>query len=110
MQIRFDGRVAIVTGAGTGLGRSHALTLARRGASVVVNDVGGALDGSGTSKRAADSVVEEIRASGGTALASYDSVADPDGARLLVEHAVAAFETVDIVVNNAGILRDKSFG
>jgi NAD(P)-dependent dehydrogenase (short-subunit alcohol dehydrogenase family) len=110
MQIRFDGRVAIVTGAGAGLGRCHALTLARRGAAVVVNDVGGTLDGAGTSRRSADAVVSEIAAFGGRAIASYDSVAYPDGARSLVARAVEAFGSVDILVNNAGILRDKSFG
>jgi NAD(P)-dependent dehydrogenase (short-subunit alcohol dehydrogenase family) len=110
MQIRFDGRVAIVTGAGTGLGRCHALTLARRGAAVVVNDIGGTLDGSGTSPRAADSVVAEITALGGRAVASYESVADPAGARALVQRAVDTFGGLDILVNNAGILRDKSFG
>jgi NAD(P)-dependent dehydrogenase (short-subunit alcohol dehydrogenase family) len=110
MQIRFDGRVAIVTGAGSGLGRCHALTLARLGASVVVNDLGGTLDGAGASPRAADAVVSEIAAFGGKAVASYDSVADAEGARALVARAVEAFGGVDILVNNAGILRDKSFG
>jgi NAD(P)-dependent dehydrogenase (short-subunit alcohol dehydrogenase family) len=110
MQIRFEGRVAIVTGAGAGLGRSHALTLARRGASIVVNDVGGTLQGAGASTRAADSVVAEIQALGGRAVASYDSVADPEGAKALIGRAVDAFGGVDILINNAGILRDKSFG
>jgi NAD(P)-dependent dehydrogenase (short-subunit alcohol dehydrogenase family) len=110
MQIRFDNRVAIVTGAGAGLGRSHALTLARRGASVVVNDVGGNLQGSGTSTRAADAVVAEIHAFGGRAIANYDSVADPAGAQALIALAVETFGGADILVNNAGILRDKSFG
>jgi NAD(P)-dependent dehydrogenase (short-subunit alcohol dehydrogenase family) len=110
MQIRFDGRVAIVTGAGSGLGRCHALTLARRGAAVLVNDLGGTLDGSGASTRAADAVVNEIAEFGGRAVASYDSVADPEGARALVARAVEAFGSVDILVNNAGILRDRSFG
>jgi NAD(P)-dependent dehydrogenase (short-subunit alcohol dehydrogenase family) len=110
MRISFDGRVAIVTGAGTGLGRCHAITLAQRGAAVVVNDVGGTLDGSGTSTRAADAVVAEITAFGGRAAASYDSVADPQSAQAVVARAVEVFGGVDILVNNAGILRDKSFG
>lgn len=110
MQIRFDGRVAIVTGAGTGLGRCHAITLAQRGAAVVVNDVGGTLEGAGTSTRAADAVVAEITALGGRAVASYESVADPESAKALVARAVETFGGVDILVNNAGILRDKSFG
>lgn len=110
MEFRFDGRVAVVTGAGAGLGRSHALALASRGAKLVVNDLGGTLDGAGTSERAADLVVEEIRAMGGEAVASYDSVADPEGAAALIGRAVEAFGGVDILVNNAGILRDKSFG
>jgi NAD(P)-dependent dehydrogenase (short-subunit alcohol dehydrogenase family) len=109
MTIRFDGRVAIVTGAGTGLGRSHALLLAARGARLVVNDIGAALDGGGRSSAAADAVVEEIRAAGGTAVASHDSVAEPDSAARIVAAALDAFGTVDILVNNAGILRDKSF-
>lgn len=110
MQIRFDGRVAIVTGAGTGLGRSHAITLAQRGAAVVVNDVGGTLEGSGTSTRAADAVVAEIASFGGRAIASYESVAEAESAKALVARAIDAFGGVDILVNNAGILRDKSFG
>jgi NAD(P)-dependent dehydrogenase (short-subunit alcohol dehydrogenase family) len=107
--IRFDGRVAIVTGAGTGLGRSHALGLAARGARVVVNDLGVDIEGGGRSSAAADAVVAEIRAAGGEAAASYDSVAEPDAAARIVETALSAFGTVDIVINNAGILRDKSF-
>lgn len=110
MAIRFDGRVAIVTGAGAGLGRSHALMLADRGAKLVINDLGGALDGAGTSQRAADAVVEEIRQRGGEAVANYDSVADWEGAQALVNTAVESFGRLDILVNNAGILRDKSFG
>ena len=103
-----EGRVAIVTGAGGGLGRCHALLLAEHGARVVVNDLGGNVDGSGQGDMA-DQVVEEIRANGGEAVANKASVADRDGARSIVEDAVRAFGTVDIVVNNAGILRDKSF-
>jgi len=110
MEVRLDGRVAIVTGAGAGLGRSHALMLASRGAKVLVNDLGSASDDPDSARRAADVVVEEIRAAGGTAVANYDSVADPAGAQALVASAVEAFGGVDILVNNAGILRDKSFG
>jgi len=109
MTIRFDNRVAIVTGAGNGLGRAHALLLASRGAQVVVNDPGGARDGRGDSHAAADKVVAEIKAAGGQAVANYDSVADKAGAKNIVQTAVDAFGTLDIVVNNAGILRDKSF-
>ncbi len=107
--ITFDGRVAIVTGAGGGLGREYALELARRGARVVVNDLGGTVDGSGASTSAADLVVEEIAASGGEAVANYDSVSTRDGGEAITQTALDAFGTVDIVVNNAGILRDKSF-
>ena len=103
-----DGKVAIVTGAGNGLGRQHALLLAKHGAKVVVNDLGGSVDGSGAGD-AADAVVEEIRASGGQAAANKASVSDREGAKSIVETAVKEFGTVDIVVNNAGILRDKSF-
>jgi len=109
MSIRFDGRVAIVTGAGGGLGRSHALEFARRGAKVVVNDLGGAVDGSGGSSEAADAVVAEIRDAGGEAVANGSSVTDPAGVDRLVRDAVEAFDRIDILVNNAGILRDKSF-
>ncbi len=107
--ITFDERVAIVTGAGGGLGRQYALELARRGARVVVNDLGGAVHGEGASTRAADAVVDEIVAAGGEAVASYDSVSEPETGEAIVEKALEAFDTVDIVVNNAGILRDKSF-
>ncbi|MBQ76032.1 MAG: hypothetical protein CMQ20_13560 [Gammaproteobacteria bacterium] len=103
-----EGKVAIVTGAGGGLGRQHALLLAARGAKVVVNDLGGAVDGSGEGD-AAERVVNEIKAAGGEAVANRASVADRDGARDIVETAVSTFGTVDILVNNAGILRDKSF-
>ncbi len=104
--LRFDSRVAIVTGAGNGLGRSHALLLASRGAKVIVNDLGGAATGGGRSSVAADKVVAEIRAAGGEAVANYDSV--EDGAAI-VQHAMDTWKRVDIVVNNAGILRDSSF-
>jgi NAD(P)-dependent dehydrogenase (short-subunit alcohol dehydrogenase family) len=108
-EIRLDHRVAIITGAGAGLGRSHALAMAARGAKVVVNDLGGRVDGSGADKSAADHVVDEIRAAGGVGVANYDSVATPEGARAIVKTAVDAFGTVDIVVNNAGIIRFKKF-
>ncbi len=109
MNVRFDNRVAIVTGAGNGLGRSHALLLASRGAKVVVNDPGGAVDGKGGGHAAADKVVDEIKAAGGHAVANYDSVADAKSAANIVKTAVDSFGTVDIVVNNAGVLRDKTF-
>ncbi len=109
-RIRFDGRVAIVTGAGGGLGRVYALELARRGAKVVVNDIGGARDGSGGgSQGPADKVVEEIKALGGEGIASYDDVSTPEGGEAIVRKAVDAFGGVDILINNAGILRDRSF-
>jgi NAD(P)-dependent dehydrogenase (short-subunit alcohol dehydrogenase family)/acyl dehydratase/putative sterol carrier protein len=109
-EIRFDGRVAIVTGAGAGLGRTYALELAKRGARVVVNDLGGARDGSGDGSQApADKVVDEIKALGGEAVANYDNVATVDGGANIVKTALDAFGTVDILINNAGILRDKSF-
>jgi 3-hydroxy-3-methylglutaryl CoA synthase/NAD(P)-dependent dehydrogenase (short-subunit alcohol dehydrogenase family)/putative sterol carrier protein len=108
--MRFDDRVAIVTGAGAGLGRAYALALARRGAKVVVNDLGGARDGSGKgSKRPADQVVEEIKSAGGEAVANYDNVATAKGGKNIVRTALDAFGQVDILINNAGILRDKTF-
>ena len=107
--LTFDGRVAVITGAGGGLGRSHALELARRGAHVVVNDLGGAVDGTGGSASAAEQVVAEIRAAGGEAVANADSVATPDGGAAIVQCALDTFGRVDIVVNNAGILRDAAF-
>jgi NAD(P)-dependent dehydrogenase (short-subunit alcohol dehydrogenase family) len=107
--ITLDNRVAIVTGAGGGLGRSHALSLAERGARVVVNDLGGNADGTGAGSSMADQVVKEIEAGGGEAVANYDSVATPEGGEAIVQAALDAFGTVDIVINNAGILRDKSF-
>ncbi len=108
-EVRFDDRVAIVTGAGAGLGKTYALELAKRGAKVVVNDLGGARDGSGSGSSAADAVVEEIKAAGGEAVANYDSVSTMEGGQNIVDTAVKAFGKVDIVINNAGILRDKSF-
>ena len=109
MGIDFKGRVAIVTGAGGGLGKQHALALARRGAKVLVNDLGGAVDGSGGSVSAAQAVVDEIRAAGGEALANGASVTDFAAVQAMVQQAVDAWGRVDILVNNAGILRDKSF-
>jgi len=109
MTIDFKGQVAIVTGAGGGLGRQHALALAARGAKVLVNDLGGARDGSGGSVSAADAVVAEIRAAGGEALANGASVTDFVAVQAMVKQAVDAWGRVDILVNNAGILRDKSF-
>jgi len=105
----FDGKVAIITGAGGGLGRSHALELARRGALVVVNDLGGAVDGTGGSETAAQKVVDEIKAAGGEAVPNYDSVATPEGGANIVKTAMDAWGRVDIIINNAGILRDASF-
>jgi NAD(P)-dependent dehydrogenase (short-subunit alcohol dehydrogenase family) len=109
VSIRFDRRVAIVTGAGGGLGRCYALELARRGAKVVVNDLGGALDGTSGSPTMAQAVVEEITAAGGEAMANHDSVTDRAAARRMVDEAVSRFGSVDILVNNAGIVRDKTF-
>ena len=107
-EIRFDGRVAVITGAGGGLGRAYALELARRGAKVVVNDFGGARDGEGQgSASPADQVVQEIKKLGGEAVASYDSVATPEGGENIIKTALDTFGRVDILINNAGILRDK---
>ncbi|MFD2855907.1 SDR family NAD(P)-dependent oxidoreductase [Seohaeicola zhoushanensis] len=110
MSIRFDNRVAIVTGGGAGLGRSHALGLAARGAKVVVNDLGASVDGSGASESAAERVVEEIRAAGGEAMAHGADVSNEEQVADMVARARDTWGRVDIVVNNAGILRDKSFG
>ena len=107
--IRFDGKVAVVTGAGGGLGRCHALELARRGAKVVVNDLGGSVDGSGGNSEAAEKVVEEIKALGGEAIANGSSVSDDAGVAKLFEETNAAFGAAHIVINNAGVLRDKTF-
>ena len=104
-----DGKVAIVTGAGGGLGRAHALLLAKEGAAVVVNDLGGAVDGSGDGSRVAEEVVREIKAAGGEAIANFGSVTSGDDAREMVASAVSEFGKLDILINNAGILRDKSF-
>jgi NAD(P)-dependent dehydrogenase (short-subunit alcohol dehydrogenase family) len=104
-----DGKIAVVTGSGGGIGREHALALSKEGAAVVVNDLGGARDGTGEGQNMADEVVAEIKAAGGEAVANYDSVATVEGANGIMKTAVDAFDKVDIVVNNAGILRDKSF-
>jgi NAD(P)-dependent dehydrogenase (short-subunit alcohol dehydrogenase family) len=106
MSLRFDGKVAVITGAGGGLGKAYAIALAQRGAKVVVNDLGGSHSGSGASTRAADVVVEELRAMGAAAEANYNSVEDGDK---IIETAIQAFGRVDILINNAGILRDVSF-
>jgi len=105
----FDGKAAIITGSGGGLGREHALMMASRGALVVVNDLGGAIDGTGSDKGAAERVVDEIKAAGGEAVADTNSVATVEGGAAIVQTALDAFGRIDIVVNNAGILRDKSF-
>ena len=107
--VSFENRVVIVTGAGNGLGKAYALDLGKRGAKVVVNDLGGAVDGSGAGNTPADEVVNEIIANGGEAVANYDSVATEEGGESIVQTAIDSFGTVDAVINNAGILRDKSF-
>ena len=108
-QVSFENRTVIVTGAGNGLGKAYALDLGSRGAKVVVNDLGGAVDGSGSGSTPADEVVNEIIANGGEAVANYDSVATKEGGESIVQTAIDNFGTVDAVINNAGILRDKSF-
>lgn len=108
-EVRFDGRVAIVTGAGGGLGRAHALLLASRGAKVVVNDLGGSRDGTGGSSAMADKVVQEIKDAGGEAVPNYDGVDTHEGGENIVKTALDAFGKVDILINNAGILRDRAF-
>ncbi len=107
--IRFDGKVAVITGAGGGLGRTYALEFARRGAQVVVNDLGGAADGTGSGSAMADAVVKEINEAGGSAVANYDSVSDPKSGEAIVQTALDSFGRVDVVINNAGVLRDKTF-
>jgi len=108
-ELGYDGKVVIITGAGGGLGRQHALLMASRGALVVINDLGGAVDGSGSDKGAAERVVDEIKAIGGEAVADTNSVATPEGGAAIVQTALDAFGRVDVVINNAGILRDKAF-
>jgi len=105
----YDGKVAIITGAGGGLGRQHALLMAKRGALIVVNDLGGSVDGTGASASAAQKVVDEIKAAGGEAVADHNSVATPEGGEAIVQTAIDTYGRVDIVINNAGILRDKAF-
>jgi NAD(P)-dependent dehydrogenase (short-subunit alcohol dehydrogenase family) len=107
--IRFDGRVAVITGAGGGLGRTYALEIARRGGKVVVNDLGGKADGTGAGHSMADAVVKEITEAGGEAIANYDSVSTPEGGEAMIQAALERFGSVDVVINNAGILRDKTF-
>ena len=109
MTLDYNGKVVIVTGAGGGLGRCHALEFARRGAKVVVNDLGGAVDGSGGSSEAADKVVEEIKAAGGDAMSNGSSVTDDTGVANMVQQTMDAYGRIDVLVNNAGVLRDKSF-
>jgi NAD(P)-dependent dehydrogenase (short-subunit alcohol dehydrogenase family) len=108
-EIQFDDRVVVVTGAGGGLGKTYALEFAKRGAKVVVNDLGGSADGSGASASMADQVVKEISEAGGTAVANHDSVSTPEGGEAIVQSAIDNFGKVDVVINNAGILRDKTF-
>src|SRR3954468_18089016 len=103
-----DGKVTVITGAGNGIGRASALLFAREGAHVLVNDLGGARDGTGAATSAADAVVSEIRASGGKAEANHDSVSTKEGAEAIIEKALSAFGRVDVMLNNAGILRDKT--
>ena len=108
-EIRYDGKVAVITGAGGGLGRTHALLLAQRGAKVVVNDLGGAADGSGSGSSMAEKVVDEIKAAGGEAVPNFDSVATMEGGANIIKTAMDNYGRVDILINNAGILRDVSF-
>lgn len=108
-KLTYDGKVVVITGAGGGLGRQHALLLAERGALVVVNDLGGNVEGSGADASAAQKVVDEIRAAGGEAVANHDSVSTPAGGEAIIQTAIDAYGRVDIVINNAGILRDKTF-
>lgn len=106
--IKFDGKVAVVTGAGAGIGRIHAIELAKRGARVVVNDLGVTVNGDGENRSAAEKVVKEIRDMGGVAVANFDSVSSMDGGENIIQSAVASFGSVDILVNNAGIIRDRT--
>jgi NAD(P)-dependent dehydrogenase (short-subunit alcohol dehydrogenase family) len=108
-EIRFDGKVALITGAGGGLGKTYALQLASRGCKIVVNDLGGKADGTGASSSMADQTVKEIVEAGGEAVANYDSVSTPEGGKAMVKTATDHFGRIDIVINNAGILRDKTF-
>lgn len=108
-KLTYDGKVAVITGAGGGLGRQHALLLAERGALVVVNDLGGNVEGTGADASAAQKVVDEIKAAGGEAVANHDSVSTPEGGEAIIKTAIDAYGRVDIVINNAGILRDKTF-
>lgn len=108
-ELGFDGKVALISGAGGGLGRQHALLLASRGALVIVNDLGGAVDGSGSDVGAAQKVANEIKTLGGEAVADTNSVATPEGGAAMVKAAIDSFGRIDILINNAGILRDKSF-
>ncbi|MFM7687802.1 MAG: SDR family NAD(P)-dependent oxidoreductase [Actinomycetota bacterium] len=108
-ELGYDGKVVIITGAGGGLGRQHALLMAKRGALLVINDLGGAVDGSGSDKGAAERVVDEIKAAGGEAVADTNSVATPEGGKATGQAALDAYGKVDVVINNAGILRDKAF-
>jgi NAD(P)-dependent dehydrogenase (short-subunit alcohol dehydrogenase family) len=107
--LRFDGRVAVITGAGGGLGRTYALEIARRGGMIVANDLGGKADGSGASSSMADETVKQIVEAGGKAVANYDSVSTPEGGEAIIQAALDNFGRVDVVINNAGILRDKTF-
>ena len=106
--IRFDDRVAVITGAGGGLGRAHALLLASRGAKIVVNDLGGSMDGVGGDNTPAQKVCDEIKALGGEAVPNYDSVSEWDSAQKIIKTAIDSFGNIDILINNAGILRDNS--
>jgi NAD(P)-dependent dehydrogenase (short-subunit alcohol dehydrogenase family) len=108
-EIRFDGKVALITGAGGGLGKTYALQIASRGGKIVVNDLGGKADGTGAGSSMADQTVKEIVEAGGEAVANYDSVAAPEGGKAMVQTAIDHFGRIDIVINNAGILRDKTF-
>ena len=107
--INFENKTVVVTGAGNGLGKAYAMEFAKRGANVVVNDIGGSVDGAGSENAPADIVVEEIKSNGGSAFANYDSVATKEGGQSIIDTALNEFGSIHSVVNNAGILRDKSF-